>query len=287
MIGGPQSYYEILDIPPDATVEEIRAAYLRVKAAYSKDSLALYSLMDASENQRYIQQAEEAYRVLSNPEKRREYDRNHGVLLTTESLERDNVIHFDRVPPMEGIDSEDLLIPPTTDIETAQKTNAPQSSLKQSYSMEHWMGTTDMACEIQSDPMRPPPTEPYSPVIKTTISSPSDPPKTEVETKVPSYESRTQTQINREILTETEFRGSFLRKVREARQISIEEVADYTKIKRQYIEAIEEEDFNRLPAAVYVRGFVIQYAKMLRLPHDRVSSAFMNRYHLAKKNKAS
>ena len=37
--------YEVLDLTPDASAQEVREAYLRTKAAYGKDSVALYSLI--------------------------------------------------------------------------------------------------------------------------------------------------------------------------------------------------------------------------------------------------
>src|SRR5262245_17675746 len=75
-----QSYYEILDVKPDASQSEIRQAYFRVKSAYGKDSAALYSLFDEQETQLVLERVEEAYLVLSNVDKRREYDRLHGFL---------------------------------------------------------------------------------------------------------------------------------------------------------------------------------------------------------------
>ena len=75
-----QNYYDILDVKPDATQSEIRQAYFRVKSAYSRDSAALYSLFDEQETQLVLERVEQAYLVLSNPEKRKEYDKVHGLL---------------------------------------------------------------------------------------------------------------------------------------------------------------------------------------------------------------
>lgn len=80
-----QNYYEVLDVKPDASQGEIRQAYLRSKSAYGRDSAALYSLFDEHQTRHIIETIEQAYLVLSNPEKRKEYDRVHGFL--TASLE--------------------------------------------------------------------------------------------------------------------------------------------------------------------------------------------------------
>lgn len=81
-----------------------------------------------------------------------------------------------------------------------------------------------------------------------------------------------------EIAQEVEWRGTFLRRVREARNVSIEELCDYTKITRTYIYAIEDENFDKLPAAVYLRGFVVQMTRFLKLPSEKVASAYMTRH---------
>jgi hypothetical protein len=88
-----------------------------------------------------------------------------------------------------------------------------------------------------------------------------------------------------EIAQEVEWKGLFLRKIRESRKISIEEMAESTKITKSYLTAIEEENFLKLPAAVYLRGFVMQIAKILRLPHEKVATAYMARYYEAQKAK--
>ena len=52
-----------------------------------------------------------------------------------------------------------------------------------------------------------------------------------------------------------------------------------TKISKSYLMAIEEDNFAKLPAAVFLRGFVFQIARVLKLPADKVASAYIARYH--------
>src|SRR6185437_15120176 len=112
----PTSYYEILEVAPDASPQEIRSAYLRVKNAYKKDSIALYSLINEEDTQTLLVQIEEAYSILSNPDRRREYDRRHGMIDESQGAE---VVSIDRVPPMEpSADDDSLLIAPPTDFGT-------------------------------------------------------------------------------------------------------------------------------------------------------------------------
>jgi cytoskeleton protein RodZ len=59
--------------------------------------------------------------------------------------------------------------------------------------------------------------------------------------------------------------GETLRRERESRKISLSEVAASTKISRRYLQAVEEEELDRLPGGVFNRGFVRTYAAFLSL----------------------
>ncbi len=63
--------------------------------------------------------------------------------------------------------------------------------------------------------------------------------------------------------------GKFLKKERETRNISLEEISYFTKIKERYLKAIEEDRYELLPPALYVKGYLNVYAKYLNLnPKD-------------------
>lgn len=59
--------------------------------------------------------------------------------------------------------------------------------------------------------------------------------------------------------------GETLRQAREQMGISPEEVENQIKIRRKYIIAMENNEFNILPGGVYVKGFLRSYAKFLNL----------------------
>ncbi len=59
--------------------------------------------------------------------------------------------------------------------------------------------------------------------------------------------------------------GDALRSARERRNLSIDEVARETRISPRFLEALEAEQFDELPAPVYVRGFLRSYASFLKL----------------------
>lgn len=71
--------------------------------------------------------------------------------------------------------------------------------------------------------------------------------------------------------------GEELRREREIRGISLKEIADSTKISKRFLEAIERNDHKTLPAPVFTRGFVREYARYLGLNADDM----VNRYNYA------
>ena len=71
--------------------------------------------------------------------------------------------------------------------------------------------------------------------------------------------------------------GEELRREREIRGISLKEIADATKISKRFLEAIERNDHRTLPAPVFTRGFVREYARYLGLSCEEM----VNRYNFA------
>ncbi|HUY02559.1 MAG TPA: helix-turn-helix domain-containing protein [Rhodocyclaceae bacterium] len=59
--------------------------------------------------------------------------------------------------------------------------------------------------------------------------------------------------------------GIRLREAREARNLSIDEVTQAIKFSARQIEAIEHDDFGRLPGSTFVRGIIRSYAKLLQI----------------------
>lgn len=68
--------------------------------------------------------------------------------------------------------------------------------------------------------------------------------------------------------------GDFLKQMREARDLSVEEVARETKISAEYIRALEAADFDALPPEIYVRGFIKSYGEFLGADLDDLFSRY-------------
>ena len=76
----------------------------------------------------------------------------------------------------------------------------------------------------------------------------------------------------------TSFSGELLREIREKLGVNLKDMAVFTKIRKQYFEDIEREKFSSLPAEVYLRGYVMEYAKYLSLDPVKVAVDYLNRY---------
>jgi len=69
--------------------------------------------------------------------------------------------------------------------------------------------------------------------------------------------------------------GAWLRQQREVRQVDIDEVAQATKVGRRYLDAFEEGRFELLPAPVFAKGFLREYARYVGLDADEVVNSYL------------
>jgi curved DNA-binding protein CbpA len=69
--------------------------------------------------------------------------------------------------------------------------------------------------------------------------------------------------------------GATLRGVREARGIALEKIAEKSKIGLRYLQYIEGDRHKELPARVYLRGFLQEYARALGLEPGKVADSYL------------
>lgn len=75
--------------------------------------------------------------------------------------------------------------------------------------------------------------------------------------------------------------GGFLRYHRLVSGLTLDQVSVETKVRPNVLDAIEREDWGRLPAAVFVRGFVLQVARLLRLDEpEKLASAYVEKMRI-------
>ena len=72
--------------------------------------------------------------------------------------------------------------------------------------------------------------------------------------------------------------GERMRREREMRGITLEEIAESTKIGTRSLRALEDEDFGRLPGGIFNKGFVRSYARYLGIDEDQAIGDFTAAY---------
>lgn len=225
-----KNYYDVLEVEPNATPQQIENAYIRARNAYSGDSVALYSLMTKDECEKILGQIEEAYSVLGFPEKRREYDRLRGF----------NQSGFNTHKTMEQIHT-------VSSIEDRPKDTVQYENYG-------------------------------SNLIEARVSKITAQKKFGLE-----YEENAE--MDAKIRDCTDFNGAFLKSVREYKNVTVERMAEMTRISKTHINAIENDDISKLPADVYTRGYVYQYAKVLKLNPDQVAASYLLHFKKLKTQK--
>ena len=80
-----------------------------------------------------------------------------------------------------------------------------------------------------------------------------------------------------EILAHDTLSGSDLKKIRDELGVSLEEIAETVKVRMAYLRAIEEEQFEKAPSRIFLKGFVRAYAQYIGLDADVVASRYLKR----------
>ena len=68
--------------------------------------------------------------------------------------------------------------------------------------------------------------------------------------------------------------GELLQSARIKHGLSVDDVSRITHIRKPYIEALENNEYNLLPSSVYARGFIKNYAENLNLSSDTLLAVF-------------
>ncbi len=239
------NYYELLDIGLTADEDEIRRAYQNAKQLYSKDSLAAYGLYSAAELELISTRVEEAFRILLTPEKRKEYNE---TMLSGPEKKSGGVSFKLQAIGRENENSNESII----DRPRSQREEQPPPEDFESFDAEE-------IDEFEEDGA------PEAAIINTL--------------------SEAAHHAAPELPAGLEISGEQLQGMREQLGISLDEIAEETKISKGNLRYIENEDWTKLPAPVYIRGFLTAYAKALKIDPKRVVSDMMKRYETYRREK--
>jgi cytoskeleton protein RodZ len=90
---------------------------------------------------------------------------------------------------------------------------------------------------------------------------------------MPSSQSKIATAIERE--NRLPSFGEKLRREREKRSITLDQISQSTKIGTRMLQAIEDDKFNQLPGGIFNKGFVRAYARHLGLDEDQTVAEYL------------
>lgn len=72
--------------------------------------------------------------------------------------------------------------------------------------------------------------------------------------------------------------GEILKKARLKKKLTLEDIEEKTKIKRETLSALEEDRYQDLPSAAYIQGFIKNYARILGLKPEPLLAIFRRDY---------
>lgn len=242
------SHYDALEIAPGASAAEIRAAFDRLSSVFDAGSLAVYALIGTQEGEGELRRIREAFRVLGDPAARAAYDVAHG---------------FPGVAP----------------VEVRVEAPAPTGEVEPDGAIE--LTDADIISSVPLEAAQAPPESPPEDPEPVAAAQPAEavqadeaPAPVDEETAHPA-EAKPAAALR--IDEDTEFTGALLRALREAKGLSLKDIAGRTRIGTPHLQNIEDEAFDRLPERVFLRGFLLSYARELKLDAARVADSYLRR----------
>lgn len=76
--------------------------------------------------------------------------------------------------------------------------------------------------------------------------------------------------------------GQVLKETREAKLYTLDEVEKHTKIRKELLKALENNDYSKLPPLTFIQGFVKNYGKFLGLESDKLMAVLRRDFEASK-----
>lgn len=247
------NFYEILDVPFDASRLQIREAYIRLKSTFSSSGQALYSLISDEDARKALESLDEAYRTLNDEVLRRNYDLKVFRQENKRSSDNSNF----------GNEFRSQQWPRFQSRSQGTRVSGTVSYERQSGVDDIWAGHSKRP-ELRGGGQL----HIVGESAKAKRFSPN------------AFDESTQTRVQNYIEQASSIDGAFFIGLRELLSVTQEEIQDKTKISLQYIKAIENDDFRCLPSLVYVKGFLKCYLQYLGLEQEsaRIIDAYTENY---------
>jgi hypothetical protein len=276
-----QTLYEILEIPQDASPPAVAAAVERARALYGPGSLATYTLMSPEEAAALVARIDDAQATLLDPEARKRYDASLAPEQGEVRAAVNGSLGGNGVSGVNGSNGIQGAAPPVFApvpvIPALQPPPAPPPAAPAppAAALEQPVRPAEPIPPAEAAPPPPPPPAPEA-VVRAPIRldreiAPAQPPEAAAAPAAPPAEAEVPMPEG------AAWTGEALRRVREARRITIPQMAERTKVTRHHVENIEAERFGSLPAPVYLRGILLSLARELRLDGQKVARAYLER----------
>ncbi|MEZ4317087.1 MAG: helix-turn-helix domain-containing protein [Myxococcota bacterium] len=302
-----QGFYEQLGVPADADADALRDAYHRQVARMAKRTRQLREQGgDTTQLELARAQLDEAWAVLSMPARRQRYDAMVTFLEGEANPGLDAgalwaSVADALVPPSVSAAAAilsratKLQVPPVGKAPVVEARRAPRPAAFADESTSPTLAPPTLATENTEGPVPVPTAAPVisvprpRPVVK--LAPPPSEPKHDLKVVegsprassvivLPPDAPRQKTLTGDEVARLTDihgYSGGLLRAVREAKGITLQEVADSTRISVRYLEAIEGDAHDRLPSATFVKGYVREVSRLLKLDEESVVTGYMRR----------
>jgi hypothetical protein len=269
----PETHYSVLGIEPTAAPEQVQDAYEQSIEEIRAESLAAYSLVASEEVERQLQQVSRAYMELINPHTRNEYDQE---LLT-------KAITVAEPEPPEPESAK--VVPP----EKMSHRREPSSKVVFLNTANRFFGPPQKGIAKPDSSMSAVPTPTSADNSSAFVGQVHQRHSTyqQLNAKVDSARKRVQVYLEHR---EAEgiplhFDGPTLRDIRNLAEVTFEELTAVTCVRQVYLEALESENYEALPAEIYLKGYLSSYARALELPKSRVQEEYLSRYRAQKKRR--
>lgn len=271
-----QTLYEILEVAENAAPSEIQKAYERARELYAPGSLATYTLMAPEEVALLGRRIEEARNVLLDPVARAGYDARlaSGTPMPKTGRTSDSTPTVTAmVPP--GFQLEQVAPPPPGPVAPPPPLVAvPPVAAEAPAPVEPAAAPPAPAAAA----MVPLPSATPLPVVWAAIppAAAALPPAPEPVAAAAAPPAPARPVEKALVVPEgTHWGGELLRRAREARGLTVAQLADKTRITRHHIENVEAERFEKLPVPVYLRGILMSISRELRLDGQKVARSYL------------
>lgn len=84
-------------------------------------------------------------------------------------------------------------------------------------------------------------------------------------------------------VSEREKPGTLLKKAREAKGLDLSQIERRLKIRRKYLQALEDENYQILPGEVYAKGFLQKYSQFLGISPSKILALYKKEREIQKK----